>query len=333
MSVILIRAHQAPLLNQFILADSRLTQSLTMLNLYAALGLPYNASKETIITAINQAEHNQLLPDSVLQSARRFLLHPQTRASYDQHLQQALAQGVATSDWQEELSQQLNQLSVTTPHTTPSPYQGLMKIDHTPHTPVEASVSAQHKAQTNLYKMQTRHWFALIVCSIITVILIAVLWQMAQVQMYQSEQITALQKMSAERRLPEDWPTWEQLNGETFLTARESAQSKLIIYKNATQDLPVMLLPSNQRIDCGQRGNQFCAVTFTFDSRNPHTYSAQIVGSSLVFNDMKQLPYLMHELSQSSSIKTQFPQGVGMPELTFERNANAQKAATAKGKN
>lgn len=292
-----------------------------MLNLYAVLGLAIGASDDDIVAAIDQAEHNHQLPSHVLQDAKRHLLVPLERVAYDKKLKDAMQNGLAYTDWHSRELVPVAQL----PAVQQPAY--LVPIHHqTPHHAYAQYIPTEEHA-----KMKKRHWLVFVLCSVVTLVLVAVLWQMAQVQKFQSEQITALQKMTAERRLPEDWPTWEQLNGETFLHAKEQAGTKLMIYKNATQDLPVMLLPSKKRIDCQRRGNQYCDVTFVFDGQDPQTFEAQIVGSTLVFNDNKQLPVLMHQLSEASSIRTDFPKGKDLPSMTFERkadNAAASKETT-----
>lgn len=296
-----------------------------MLNLYAVLRLSETADEQAIEAAIEAAEQQGNVPEPVLQAARHYLLQTDKRASYNRALDKATQNGSAHSNWENALAEHASSTAVAT--TQPQAKQQLATYQPQNHTAYQAP-NANHIQP----KMRKRHWLALIVCLLITTTLVTVLWQMAQVQMHQNEQITVLQQMTAERRLPEDWPTWEQLNGETFLNAKEQKNTKLMVYKNATQDLPVMLLPSKQRIDCGQRGNQYCAVTFVFDGSDPKTFEAQIIGSSLVFNEIKKLPVLMHELSQASSIQVGFPKGKDMPTLTFERNSTTAPTDKSKAK-
>ena len=300
-----------------------------MLNLYAVLGVSEIATAATIAEAIDTAEQQGEFSSKVLQSARFYLLQADKRTEYNRALSRAKQKGTATTDWQAalEASERKHNLPTTSAAKTPAVAHYQAPVTASPLPP-----SLGQMPEQPVHKMGKRHWLALLLCVLITGVLVAVLWQMAQVQLHQNEQITALQKMTAERRLPEDWPTWEQLDGETFLSAKEQANTKLTIYKNATQDLPVMLMPSNKRIDCGERGNQNCAVTFIFDGNNPRTFDAQIVGSSLVFNDMKQLPVLMHELSGSSSIAASFPKAKDLSNLTFER-ANPASASEPKNSN
>ncbi len=287
-----------------------------MLNLYALLGVSEIATAVNIAEAIDTAEKQGEFSSKVLQSARFYLLQVDKRTEYNRALSRAKQKGTVTTDWQAALAEserkQAMPATVTPRQNTVAVYQQASGFGSAPAANIPMPEETTHK-------MGKRHWLALLLCVLITGVLVAVLWQMAQVQLHQNEQITALQKMTAERRLPEDWPTWEQLDGETFLSAKEQANTKLTIYKNATQDLPMMLLPSSKRIDCGERGNQSCAVTLAFDGSNPRTFEAQIVGSSLVFNDMKQLPVLMHELSGASSIAASFPKAKDMTTLTFER--------------
>ncbi|UOO88359.1 hypothetical protein LVJ82_12860 [Vitreoscilla massiliensis] len=297
-----------------------------MLNLYAVLGVSEIATVAAIAEAIDAAEQQGDLSSKVLQSARFYLLQADKRTEYNRALSRAKQKGTATTDWQAALAESERKQSL--PATTAQRSQHVA-VYQQPVALASGGNSTLAYAEAPVHKMGKRHWLGLLLCLLITGVLVAVLWQMAQVQLHQNEQITALQKMTAERRLPEDWPTWEQLEGETFLSAKEQANTKLTIYKNATQDLPVMLLPSNKRIDCGERGNQNCAVTFIFDGNNPRTFDAQIVGSSLVFNDMKQLPILMHELSGASSIAASFPKAKDMISLTFER-ANPASASEPK---
>ena len=300
-----------------------------MLNLYAVLGVSEIATATTIAEAIDTAEQQGEFSSKVLQSARFYLLQADKRTEYNRALSRAKQKGTATTDWQAAL--EASERKQNLPATSAAKTSAVASYQQ----PVAASPipsSLHHTLEQPVHRMGKRHWLALLLCVLITGVLVAVLWQMAQVQLHQNEQITALQKMTAERRLPEDWPTWEQLNGETFLSAKEQANTKLTIYKNATQDLPVMLMPSSKRIDCGERGNQNCAVTFIFDGNNPRTFDAQIVGSSLVFNDMKQLPVLMHELSGSSSIAASFPKAKDLSNLTFER-ANPASASEPKNSN
>ena len=297
-----------------------------MLNLYAVLGVSEIATVAAIAEAIDTAEQQGDISSKVLQSARFYLLQAEKRTEYNRALSRAKQKGTATTDWQAALAASERKQSL--PATT-SPQRQQAALYQQPVTLANTAPVSFSTAEAPVPKMGKRHWLGLLLCLLITGVLVAVLWQMAQVQLHQNEQITALQKMTAERRLPEDWPTWEQLDGETFLSAKEQANTKLTIYKNATQDLPVMLMPSSKRIDCGERGNQNCAVTFIFDGSNPRTFDAQIVGSSLVFNDMKQLPILMHELSGASSIAASFPKAKDMLSLTFER-ANPASASEPK---
>ena len=298
-----------------------------MLNLYAVLGVSEIATANTIADAIDTAEQQGECSSKVLQSARFYLLQADKRTEYNRALSRAKQKGTATTDWQAALA--ASERKQNLPATT-QPQSNAVTLYQQP--AALAGAPAALTTEAPVHRMGKRHWLALLLCVLITGVLVAVLWQMAQVQLHQNEQITALQKMTAERRLPEDWPTWEQLDGKTFLSAKEQAHTKLTIYKNATQDLPVLLLPSSKRIDCGERGNQNCAVTFIFDGNNPRTFEAQIVGSSLVFNDMKQLPALMHELSGASSIAASFPKAKDMAKLTFER-ANPVSASEPKNTN
>ena len=298
-----------------------------MLNLYALLGVSEIATAANIAEAIDTAEKQGEFSSKVLQSARFYLLQVDKRTEYNRALSRAKQKGTVTTDWQAALAESERKQAMP---TTVAPRQNTVAVYQQPVGFGAAPTANLPMPEETTHKMGKRHWLALLLCVLITGVLVAVLWQMAQVQLHQNEQITALQKMTAERRLPEDWPTWEQLDGETFLSAKEQANTKLTIYKNATQDLPVMLLPSSKRIDCGERGNQSCAVTLAFDGSNPRTFEAQIVGSSLVFNDMKQLPVLMHELSGASSIAASFPKAKDMTTLTFERPNPAGSASEPK---
>lgn len=284
-----------------------------MLNLYAVLNVSSTASDAELKQAIDAAESSQQLPQAVVQSARFYLLNANLRQAYDHSLKQALQKGTLTTDWQTELSKQQQNLPMLHQQT-------VMPHHPTPTQENTYTYTAARSPERPKPRMNAWHWLLLLVCVVITGVLITALWQMAQVQMRQDQKILLQQHLSEQQAPPENWNTWMQQDGETYLPSNDPSHARLTIHKNTTQDLPVLTLPRTKNINCGERGNQFCEVTFVFDGQAPHTYTAQIIGKNLVFKDMQQVPFLMRELSRSSYITTVFPKSDDLPEMHFGRD-------------
>lgn len=283
-----------------------------MLNLYAVLNVSSSASDAELKQAIDAAESLQQLPAAVVQSARFYLLDSNLRQAYDHSLKQALQKGTLTTNWQAELSRQQQNLPMVSSQGLP---------EHSPRaTQTSHEDTRTHAPERPKPRMGAWHWLLLLVCLVITGILVTALWQMAQVQMRQDQKILLQQHWSEQQAPPENWNTWVQQDGATYLPSSDPSHAYLTIHKNAIQDLPILALPRAQNIDCGERGNQFCEVTFVFDGQAPHTYTAQIIGKNLVFKDMQQAPFLMRELSRSSYITTVFPNSEHLPEMHFGRD-------------
>ncbi|AUZ04291.1 MULTISPECIES: hypothetical protein [Vitreoscilla] len=283
-----------------------------MLNLYAVLNVSSTASDAELKQAIDAAESSQQLPDAVVQSARFYLLNTNLRQAYDHSLKQALQKGTLTTDWKTELSKQKT-LPMTHTQALAQHHQATTSAHTHTYTPARSPERPKPR-------MGAWHWLLLLGCLLVTGVLVIALWQMAQVQMRQDQKILLQQHLSEQQVPPENWNTWLQKEGETYLPSSDASHAYLSIHKNATQDLPVLALPRAKNIDCGERGNQFCDVTFVFDGQAPYTYTAQIIGKNLVFKDMQQVPFLMRELSRSSYIKAVFPNSDDLPEMHFGRD-------------
>ena len=284
-----------------------------MLNLYAVLDVPVSASINQVQQAIEQAQTQARLPLAVLESARFYLLDVNRRQAYDRALSTSMANNQSTDNWQQELAKQQSELLISSRQTLPVT---ATTVSHQTATPNTLNTSPTNKKQ----RMQAWHWFWWVVCLAITGVLVAVLWEMAQVQMHQNHQLTQAQQLQQQQRLPEDWPTWTQEDGLTYLRTQDVSQARLGIEKHPQQDLPVLTFFKHKNIDCAERGNHACEVNFVFDDQDPQSFRAQIVGNHLVFNDTKQLPLLMHHLSRATQVQTSFPRADDLPTLVFARH-------------